>query len=81
MADFSSNLSAHSHVSFHNYKASHLKVFDFQSTDLKIIIKYVIHKFNLYMAPNNEDFDLRICIHVDFQRFEARHFDQLEDFT
>ena len=57
MANASSILSTHSHVSSHNYKATNLKTFDNQTTDQKIINKYIIHKFNLYKTENNEDFN------------------------
>lgn len=63
MVGLSSILSIHSHNSFYDYKATNLKAsfaykFQFQTTDYNIINKYVIHKFNLYIAANNKDFSL-----------------------
>ena len=52
--------SIHFHVPFHDYKAGDLHVFfahrfKFQIIDYDMIYKYIIHKFNLYTAANNED--------------------------
>ena len=73
MACPSSILSAHSHVPSHDYEAADLKAFfahgfDFQTTDQEMINKYAIHEFNLYAAANDEDFNLWVCIQVDFEK-------------
>ena len=86
MAGPSSISSAPSHVPSHDYEAADLKIlfaqgFDFQTTDHDMINKYAIHKFNLYAAANDEDYNLWDCIQVDFEKFEARHFDELHGST
>ncbi|MCJ1346234.1 hypothetical protein MMC31_004449 [Peltigera leucophlebia] len=50
---------------------------DPKTTDLE----FVIHRFNQYAALNAEDYRLWNCIQMDFRKFEAEHFDELDNAT
>ncbi len=51
---------------------------DIQTADHDNLNKYTIHRFNQYAAANAEDYGLWDCIQVDFEKFEAKHFDELD---
>lgn len=54
---------------------------DLQTADRDLINKYTIYWFNRYAAENANDYSLWEGIQVDFRKFEAKHFDQLESTT
>ncbi len=81
MASASSISSTHSYTPTYDNKATDLKTFDFQITDQEINNKYAIHKFNLYEVVNNENFNFWIYIQVNFEKFEMRHFNELDSST
>ena len=49
---------------------------EIETTDHDILNKYAIQKFNQYAAANAEDYSLWDCNQVDFEKFEAKHFDR-----
>ena len=62
MAGPSSISSTLSHHKIANLKFLFRNGIDLQTADRDLINKYVIHKFNLYAADNEEDFNLWVCI-------------------
>ena len=67
----------------HKPEAVDLKIFfansmDIQTADHDILNKYIIHRFNQYAAANTEDYSLWNGIQVDFEKFEAKHFDEFD---
>ncbi len=86
MAGPSSISSAVSHALSHDPETADLKVLfangiDLQTADRDLLNKYTIHRFNEYAAANHEDYGLWDCIQIDFEKFEARHFDDLSGTT
>ena len=86
MAGPSSISSAHSHGPSQDYEAANLKRFfaqgfDIQTADHDMLNKWVIHSLNEYATLNTEDFDLWASIRMDFGKFEAKHFDELDSST
>ena len=70
----------------HNPKAVDLKVLfanglNIETFDHDILNKYAIHRFNQYADANAEEYSLWDCIQVDFEKFEAKHFNKFDDPT
>ena len=55
--------------------------FDIQKADNDLLNKYVIYKFNQYAEMNVEDYCLWDSIQMYFAKFEARHFNELDNPT
>lgn len=78
--------SAHPHILFYVNKTTNLKAlfthgFDIQTTDADLLNKWVTYKFNICAVTNVEDYELWIYIQIDFQKFEAKHFNMLDSST
>ena len=70
----------------HDPEAVDLKVLfanglNIETSDHDILNKYAIHRFNQYAAAIAEDYSLWDCIQVDFEKFEAKHFDEFDGRT
>lgn len=52
-----------------------------ETADHDLINKFVIQRFNQHRALNAEDWSLWDCIQIDFEKFEAKHFDQVDSLT
>ncbi len=70
----------------HDSKANDLKTLfarglDFQTADHDLINNYIVHGVNQYAATNLEDWSLWDSIQMDFAKFEAKHFDELDNDT
>lgn len=84
MADLSNIPNAFSHTLFHNYEVINLRIlfaqaFDIQTTDYDLLNKFVIHRFNQYNAVNTEDYSLWDCIQIDFEKWESKYFNKLDN--
>ena len=49
--------------------------FNIETADHDLINKFVIHRFNQYAALNAKNYRLWDFIQIDFEKFEAKHFD------
>lgn len=64
-----------------NLKALFAQRFNVEITDHDLINKFVLHRFNQYVALNTKDYRLWDCIQIDFEKFEVRHLDKLDSVT
>lgn len=55
--------------------------FNVQKADNDLLNKYVVYKVNQYRAMNIEDYSLWGFIYIDFMKFRAEHFDELDNAT
>ena len=82
-----SNISiAHFHIPSHDNEAANLKAFfahgfDIQTADPNLLDKWVTYRFNICAATKVEDYELWISIQINFKKFEAKHFDMLDNNT
>ena len=86
MAGPSSISSALSNARSQDQEAADLKIlfgpsFNIQIADLDLLNKYVIYKFNQYATVNTKDYSLWDSIEMDFAKFEAKNFDELDSAT
>ena len=70
----------------HDPETAYLKIlfaqgFNIQTADHDLLNKFVIHRFNQYAALDAEDYGLWDLIQMDFEKFEAKHFDELDSTT
>lgn len=70
----------------HNPKTTNLEVFfaqrfNIQIADHDLINKFVIQKLNQYTALNANDYQLWNCIEMNFEKFEAKYFNDIDSFT
>lgn len=68
----------------HNFKPNNLKILfdnniDIETTDHNIFNKYIIHKFNQYIAINAKNYSFWNCIQIDFEKSEKKYFDKFYD--
>ena len=75
MAGVSSVLSSLLHDLNANLKILFDNSIDIETIDHDILNRYAIHKFNQYAAANAKHYSLWDNIPVDFEKFEAKHFD------
>ena len=82
MAGPSSIRSAFSHdPEVHDFKILFGPSFNVQEANYNLLNKYVVYKVNQYRAMNIEDYSLWESIQMDFVKFEAEHFDELDNAT
>ena len=86
MAGPLSILNTHSHVPSHDNKTANLKAFfahgfDIQTAVSDLLNKSVTHRFNIYIATKDKNYELWICIQTDFKKFETKYFDILDNST
>lgn len=55
--------------------------FDIQTADYDLLNKYVIYKFNQYIAINIEDYSFWNFIQIDFTKFEVKYFNKFNNIT
>ncbi len=70
----------------HNQEATNLRILfvqgsDVQTADHDLLNMLVIHRFNQYRALNAEHYSLWSCIQIDFEKWEAKHFNELDNAT
>ncbi|MCJ1344272.1 hypothetical protein MMC31_002475 [Peltigera leucophlebia] len=82
MASPSSIRSAFSHdPEVHDFKILFGPSFNVQEADYDLLNKYVVYKVNQYRAMNIEDYSFWESIQMNSVKFEAEHFDELDNAT
>lgn len=86
MAGFLSISSPYLHVSSHSNRAANFKAFFVHgfiilTADFDLLNKWVIHRFNIYVARNIKDYKLWACIKTNFKKFKAKYFNILDSST
>ncbi len=65
----------------YNFKILFRSSLNIQETNYNLLNKYVIYKINQYQAINIEDYSLSRSIQIDFLKFEAIYFNELDNAT
>ncbi len=65
----------------HNFKILFGPSYNIQEANYNLLNKYIVYKVNQYQAIDIKDYSLWEFIQMNFVKFEAEYFDQLDNAT